>query len=174
MAGDFKSLDRKVVALAAALTGPMAKKRLGRVGRKLAPEVDHAVARTLGDQSMSGWRRADPIEIRGGSKVLSDNEVRIGAQRGSGGPLRVLQSGRNMGQAGAFAGPGVNRKTGATARTKAGQVRKVRAARAKRWNGYTKAKHTWDQAESRITGRAGEVIHQEIVEDALRATFGRG
>jgi hypothetical protein len=42
-------------------------------------------------------------------------------------------------------GPGIS-KDGTTSRTKSGALRKVRTSKARRWNGYTKPKHTWTDA----------------------------
>lgn len=156
------------------LDGSAAKARTRRVGFVLQREVDAAVRRDLGDQSMSGWPRGNPLRISGRSKVLSPTDVLIGARRGAGGPMRVLQSGRNMGQTGAVLGPGANRTSGLTARTKAGNVRKVRATKGRRWNGYTAPKRTWSKAESEIGNKAPGVVHDVFVIEPLRRAVRKG
>lgn len=174
MTRDFASVDRWAKNLQDELNGTAAKKRMDLVGDKLKREVDTATGRTLGDQSMSGWRRGNPIEITGQADVPNVNEIVIRPTKPGRGPMRVLQSGRHMGNAGGFAGPGVNRKTGLTNYTKAGAVRKVRASRGRRWNGYTRGKGTWDDVEKAVGSKAGEAIHEIRVLYALRKTVGKG
>jgi hypothetical protein len=86
--------------------------------------------------SFSGWRRSKPIELATKLKKIK-NGVVLTPTRASAGPWTVAERGRNNGNASGFSGPGINRKTGATARTKSGGIRKVRAATGKRWNGHT-------------------------------------
>lgn len=116
------------------------------MGRSAKKSADAESARALGgDRAFSGWRRGKPIPL----------DVRLITQRGttilapnkrSAGPWTVANQGRNQGNARGFSGPGINRSTGATARTKAGRVRKTRAFRAQRWNGVTQPKRTADRA----------------------------
>lgn len=162
----FKQFARKLDKVQADL------ERLGwaEVGKELAPEVDRAVNATLGDQSMSGWTRDNPIEIVGSYKV-SRESVFISAGKSSG-PMRVLQDGRNQGNAGGFAGPGVS-KDGTTRRNKNGAVRKVRARKAKRWNGTTKGKDTWAHAAEAMAAKAPGVVFVQVGK-ALGKTLTKG
>ena len=156
MGQSFAQVARKLDKVAADL------ERLGwdEVGKALAPDITKAVAGTLGDQSMSGWKRGAPIQIVGSYKVRADS-VFLSAGKGSG-PMRVLQDGRNRGGGGGFAGPGVNAKTGTTRRTKSGGVAKTRSRKAKRWNGTTAAKHTWDHAADAMAERAPRLVFVQV------------
>ena len=111
------------------------------------------------------------FQITGMSKSVGDG-VLVSAGKASG-PMRVLQSGRNQGNAGGFAGPGINRKTGATSRTKSGGVRKVRSFAARRWNGTTAGKGTWADAAARITRDAPGELEREVAK-AIGKHLGRG
>jgi hypothetical protein len=99
--------------------------------------------------SFSGWKRSNPIELDTKLKTIK-NGVVMTPTRSSAGPWTVANQGRNHGNAGGFAGPGINRSSGTTSRTKSGGLRKVRAFKAKRWNGYTDPKHTADRAIARM------------------------
>ena len=107
-----------------------------------------AASRDLGgDPKFSGWAPELDTQIkrRRTSAVLLPT-------RTSAGPWTVAERGRNQGDGGggAFFGPGVNRRTGETARTKSGNLRKVRSFRAKRWNGRTRGKNTASDAVARM------------------------
>lgn len=174
MADDFASLNRRLGQLAGEFDGTAGRKRLEAVGRQTKADVDDAVrADGLGDQSMSGWRRGAPIKVTGQARVISDSEIFVGPQGKGIGPMRVLESGRNQGNASGFSGPGINTKTGTTARTKSGGLRKVRARKKKRWNGTTEGRDTWSDAvqlmESRVPGR----VHKQV-QAAIRRHIGRG
>lgn len=155
--GDLAALDRKLARVSAEFTGQAGRARLQRVAKAAAKDADEAVRADLGDLSMSGWRRGRPRQIVSQAVLLNDHEAAVQPVKQARGPMRVLEQGRNMGNAGGFAGPGVNASTGLTARTKSGRVRKVRARRARRWNGYTQGKGTWTDAgelmERRVPGR---------------------
>ena len=127
--------------------------------------VDQSVQHTLGDQSMSGWRRGAPIETGGRATVTP---LGVAIEPSTKGPMRVLESGRHMGNASGFAGPGISARTGLTSRNKSGAVRKVRARKGGRWNGYTRPRHTWSTAESLIRV---EFPRAEMVE--LTRTMGK-
>ncbi len=125
MAQSFAQFERKIAAVQDELSGAAGKARLARVGKLAQGDVDEAVRGTLGDDSMSGWKRGAPIPIKGASRLVGDTEVFVSAGKASG-PMRVLQSGRNQGNAGGMAGPGVS-ADGTTRRNKNGTVRKARA-----------------------------------------------
>ena len=161
MAGQsFAQVARKLELVAAEFDGGNSRQRLTRVGKQLAPEVDAAVRGTLGDQSMSGWSRSGPIEIAGVARVIGDGALFISAGKASG-PMRVLQDGRNQGNSGGMAGPGVS-ADGSTRRTKSGNVVRARARKARRWNGTTRGKGTWDAAAERIADRAPGLVAKEV------------
>ena len=173
MAGSpFTSLDNKFDQLSKELSGKAGLQRLERVGKKVAPKVAEAVSSDLGDTSMSGWRRGAPIAIKGVAKV-EDNSVVIEPNPKGKGPARVLESGRNQGNASGFSGPGINRTTGETSRTKAGKLRKVRARKGKQWNGYTTGRGTWSKASEQIAKEAPKLMAAEA-SDAMAGLFLKG
>ncbi len=99
-----------------------------------------------GDPKFSGWPPRLETQVRtkpDGSSVLMPTKTGAG-------PWTVAQFGRNQGNAGGFAGPGINIRTGRTSRTKSGGLRKVRVRQAKRWNGRTQGKGTADTALVRM------------------------
>lgn len=112
--------------------------------RKIADK--EIAADTGGDRQFSGWPGTIDLSIR----PKRYGAVLLPADRLSAGKLTTLTIGRNQGGATGFAGPGINRRTGLTSRTKAGNVRKVRATRSKRWTGYTAGKGTAIRAQERF------------------------
>lgn len=109
--------------------------------------ADRNAAQDLGaDRAFSGWTRRTPIVLETQIKFLSQGAALLHPTRSSAGPWTVADKGRNQGNAPGFAGPGINRKTGTTSRTKSGAVRKVRARQSKRWNGTTAGKGTATRA----------------------------
>lgn len=110
-----------------------------------------AAMRDLGsDRAFRGWTRAQRIPLdtqlkdgRGGATILIPT-------RRSAGPWTVAEFGRNQGTAGGgnlYFGPGINRRTGITSRTKSGGLRRVRSVRGRRWNGTTVGKNTASEAQ---------------------------
>jgi hypothetical protein len=98
-----------------------------------------------GDPKFSGWK--PPLDTH--IKKIKDGVVMMPTKSGAG-PWTVAEFGRHHGNASGFSGPGINRKTGKTSRTKSGALRKVRAIKGKRWNGYTDPKHTASKAIDRM------------------------
>lgn len=141
--------DRKVWAL-----------EMGKRAQSIAEAA--ASADLGGDPKFSGWK--PPLDTH--LKVIEGGVVLM-PTRSSAGPWTVAERGRNQGNASGFSGPGINRKTGATARTKSGGVRKTRATGGKRWNGTTKGKQTASQAvakmESELTPIAERAVHKTII-----------
>jgi len=170
MAQGFAALERKLVGLQDEFDGTEARARLGRVAKASRGDVDDAVRGDLGDLSMSGWRRGRPFDVIGMAEVVGDTEILVRPARMSRGPMRVLEQGRNMGNSGGMAGPGVS-ADGTTRRTKAGKLAKVRARKAKRWNGYTDGKDTWSDAERLLAERVPDRVRKEV-RASLRKTFG--
>jgi len=104
---------------------------MARAGQKIARRA--AAADLGGDPKFSGWapRLATKVKRTKGGAILQPT-------RKSAGPWKVAEQGRNQGAGpNVFHGPGVNRRTGLTSRTKAGNIRKTRGRKAKRWNGRT-------------------------------------
>ena len=178
MAQSFAQFERKIAAVQDELSGAAGKARLARVGKLAQGDVDEAVRGTLGDDSMSGWKRGAPIPIKGASRLVGDTEVLVSAGKASG-PMRVLQSGRNQGNAGGMAGPGVS-ADGTTRRNKNGTVRKATKRKGyeygkvgRRWNGTTAGKGTWSKADALIAARTPARVHAEV-RKALGKHLGRG
>ena len=94
-----------------------------------------------GDPKFSGWK--PPLDTH--IKPTDTGAVLLPTRSGAG-PWTVANQGRHNGNAGGFSGPGINRRTGVTARTKSGGIRKVRSVKGKRWNGVTKGFRTADKA----------------------------
>lgn len=99
------------------------------------------------DRAFSGWRETR-LDTR--IKKTRNGHVLMPASPLAAAGWTTAEQGRNQGGSTGFVGPGVNVKTGLTARTKSGNVRKVRARKAKRWNGYTRAKRTASEAVSQM------------------------
>jgi hypothetical protein len=113
-------------------------KDMGERAQRIAH--DAASADLGGDPKFSGWAPTLDTQLfhRGGVTTLAPTKT-------SAGPWTVAEIGRNKGNAGGFAGPGVGR-SGTTSRTKSGAIRKVRTFKKKRWNGYTAGKGSASQA----------------------------
>ncbi len=142
-----QAFTRDLDKMMAELTGPE-KRKITRAQAEEAQRIAaHAAVSDLGgDRAFSGWTRANPIQLDTQIRNARDYNTMLTPTKGSAGPWTVAEFGRNQGDAGGFAGPGVNRSTGLTARTKAGAVRKVRARKARRWNGTTRGHRTASDA----------------------------
>jgi hypothetical protein len=139
------------------------------MGREAEKATHGVMVRALGTKrGFSGWRRGKTIPIntrlidgRKGATIMAPT-------KSSAGIATTAQHGRNQGNARGFQGPGVNRRTGATARTPTGRVRKVRAVKARRWNGVTRPMHTTDQAV-----RAMERAVPKVTDRAVRRVIAK-
>lgn len=145
MAGDLAGLQRKIEMLEREFSGEAGRRRLGAIGRDTKKDVDEAVRGDLGDQSMSGWRRSKPIQIRGRYDIVSDHELRI--YPNAAGPMVVLEVGRN--HAKARPTPVFNKRGKQTKRSK--------------WNGRTSGKRTWSHAEALINARVPARVDRQVV-----------
>ena len=177
MAGDFGTLGKKVDQFASELDGRQLRKSMEVIGRETKGDIVEAVKGDLGDTSMSGWRRGKPIPIVGRYDVVSDHEIDMTPMPRGRGPMRVLEQGRNQGNSGGLAGPGIIQKgenAGTTARNKNGSLRKVRARKAKRYNGRTQGKNTWSDATQLMERRVPIRIRDHIVVGAGLRIFGKG
>lgn len=133
--------------------------------------ADASASRDLGgDRAFSGWNRGLPLPLATQVRNGRDGSTLLTPTRRSAGPWTVAQFGRNQGNAGGFAGPGINTRTGLTSRTKSGGIRKTRARSAKRWNGYTVGKNTASDAVSQMQ-RDLPKIADVGVRAALRRRF---
>ncbi len=166
MATGFGDFTHRMELLAKEMDGRALKARLTKVGVLSKADINEAVRNDLGDMSMSGWRRGNPTEIAGGFDV-EGSTVTMLPSRSSAGHMRVLQDGRNRGDVGRMAGPGVS-TDGTTARASSGGVRKVRARRGRRWNGTTRGKDTWTDATKIMERKM-----PDRYERALRADIAR-
>lgn len=110
-----------------------------------------------------GWRV--PLDTQLIGPTRKDGATILAPTRSSAGPWTVATIGRNQGSGtgDAFIGPGVNRKTGLTARTKAGNVRKVRSRQLRRWNGYTAGKGTADNATAAMRRRLPPIAERLVL-----------
>ena len=162
MATSLQGFERKLVAVGKEFDGSAGLARLKRVAMDTKGDIDVAVKGDLGDSSMSGWRRGRPVQVKGAFKVEGDVVAMVPTAPG---PMRVLQQGRNQGNSGGMAGPGVS-SDGSTRRTKSGGVAKVRARKAKRWNGRTDGKDTWTDATAimvdKVPARYAREVHRAI------------
>lgn len=149
------------------------------VGDRLAPLVRQAIVADIGKPSMRNWPSKGEPEGRAivlkGKRAAEFGTARTGGvmiirDRRGAGMVRLLDRGRNMGQAAGFAGPGMNKKTGITSRTKSGGLRKVKdqttggygTTTGKRWNGYTAAEHTWADALKLMRAAAPSAVHEFV------------
>lgn len=124
-----------------------------------------------GDMRFSGWRIGSlgDLEIKplkGGGHILFP-------PRSIAGGWTVAEKGRNdmRGDPGGFQGPGVNSRTGETQRTKSGAVRKVRARKARRWNGTTLGKHTATDAVKAMQKEMPDLA-EKAMGQVIRKHFG--
>lgn len=109
------------------------------------------------DGQFSGW--PGPLVTR--YRIVGKGKVLLSPTRASAGKWTVATIGRNQGNANAFLGPGINRRTGVTSRTKAGNVRKVRTFGSRiRWNGRTSGWGLADDAVAEMERRLPRVADQ--------------
>lgn len=164
MAVGLAAFEQRLEALGKELDGTAKLARLKRVAADTKGDIDRVVRADIGDLSMSGWRRTKPIAVKGAFKVEGATVVMVPSAPG---PMRVLQQGRNQGNAGGMAGPGVFAKGGGTVRKKNGQVKATRARKAKRWNGRTTGKDTWTDATAimvtEVPARYAREVHAALL-----------
>lgn len=139
-----------------------------------SPALTAAASTKLGADLMftAGWSRAGPLQVA--FTVHRDGNGLTMHRRGrSAGPWRVAESGRNQGSASGFSGPGINVKTGTTARNKDGSMRKVRARKARRWNGTTAGFGAWSKAEASMAAAAPELLQKLERKGVIDAFLGK-
>ena len=138
------------------------------IGKMAKEEARKAAANDLGgDDMFSGWSKA-PLVTR--YDIVGPGKVSFHPTPRSAGPWTVAETGRNQGNASGFSGPGVNRSTGETARTKSGGVRKTRARGGRRWNGRTQGKGTASDALAAIDKRLPKIVETQVGR-AIRKIF---
>jgi hypothetical protein len=165
MADTLASFARKVELFQKELSDDAQSHAIGKMAKESAQQAGSADLG--GDDSFSGWK-AKPLVTR--YDVIGPGRVSFHPTPRSAGPWTVAESGRNQGNAGGFSGPGVNRSTGETSRTKSGGVRKVRARGARRWNGRTQGKNTASDALALIDKRLPKLVDSSIGR-AIRKVF---
>jgi hypothetical protein len=159
MADTFASFAAKLDRFANGLRDPELRKVMDQAGKAAQKTAERAASADLGgDPKFSGWAPTLDTKIA----HVGEGKVVVHPTRSSAGPWTVAEQGRNQGNAGGFAGPGVNRRTGLTSRTKSGKLRKVRQA-GRRWNGRTAGKGTASKATA-----AMERETPRIIEDGVR------
>lgn len=158
---DFgKAIDR----MSAQLERDAKTKIVRQIAEKAQAIADASASADLGgDPKFSGWKPELSTQIKSTSKgaVLLPT-------KSSAGPWTVAEFGRHRGPGGGFAGPGVNRRTGNTARTKSGALRKVSATKGKRWNGYTNPKHTASKAVAKMAVELPKIAEKGVRDVMVR------
>lgn len=148
-----------------------ATKAMAEEGEKIAGS--EARGDLGGDDQFSGWNGRYLEDLRVKRSYGGTGHFLLPTRK-SGGPWKVAEQGRNKGTAtgrggvAVFFGPGLNRKTGMTSRTKSGAVRKVRAFGESRWNGYTAGKGTATHAVARF-----EKAAQKIADKSMRTAIAK-
>lgn len=161
----FASLNLKIAKLSKEMSNDALMHTIGKMAKAEARKA--ASADLGGDPKFSGWRP----ELTTRYDIIGDGKLSFypGTKRAAG-PWTVAERGRNQGNASGFSGPGVNRKTGITSFTKAGNVRKTRAFKSKRWNGVTQGKNTATDAVNAIESKVPKLVDQHVGR-AIRRTF---
>lgn len=161
----FDAFNRELKALSDEFDGRRARKVLKpavKAGKKAAKNV---LPRDLGgDHKFSGWDAPFTVE----SKWTPSSAAVIHPTRNSAGPWRVADEGRNRGNVAGFSGPGINRRSGLTSRTKSGALRKTRSFKSKRWNGTTRGFGTGDKAAAAIDKAVEPIIDKQVLKVTKR------
>lgn len=155
-----------------------------RINKAVAAKADRIAARVIagdlgGDTKFSGWEEA-PLDMTYTDMTRDGPGIVFHPTRSGAGPTTTAQFGRGKGNASGFQGPGINKRTGVTSRTKSGKVRKVRkqagydwgvVAGRKRWSGTTDGKNTADKVVAALNAELPEVIAAGIF-DLTNRTLG--
>lgn len=145
---DVARLHRKFDKVARELDGRALEAKLLELGKDASKFVDDAVRSTpakngtLGDGSMSGWRRNSPFKLDGAARAVKQGgkaQVVVSPSRRALGPMRVLEDGRKASTKGEF------RVVGQRFSKKSGYLVDKRR-RVKRSSGATEGKQTWTRA----------------------------
>lgn len=162
----FASFGRRLDVLVNGLRDPELKGVMKRVGEAAQKDAEKAARADLGgDLLFSGWKK-NPFVTE--LKHPAEGQVQVRPRGRARGMVRVAEEGRNRGNTGLFAGPGLNVRTGRNSR---GGVRQTGVRRSKRWNGMTAPKHTWSDAEALIEKASPKRIDDEV-RKAIRKAMG--
>ena len=161
----FGTFNAKLTQLNKELSDDAVSHALGKMAKGEAASA--ASADLGGDTKFSGWAKA-PLDTR--YDIIGPGRISFHPSKRSAGPWTVAQQGRNNAGATGFAGPGINAKTGVTSFTNAGNVRKVRARKSKKWNGRTQGKGTATSAIKAIDKKLGGVVDQQV-KKAIKHVF---
>lgn len=171
----FSALNARLDKLTKEILSDEANKRLAVAIGEMGKDNAHAAggkASLGGDWKFSGWRKIEePLGIAY-SLHRGAPGVTIHRNRETAGPWRVAEEGRNRGNAGGIAGPGViqsGANAGTTARNKNGGIRKVRARKGRRWNGTTSGHGSWTAYEQVVVPKITPLVDREV-----RAALSRG
>lgn len=167
-AADVARLHRKLDRVAREFDGRALDERLLKLGKEASRFVDDAVratpakSGTLGDGSMSGWRRRAPIRLYGVARKRGAARVVVMPAPRSLGPMRVLEDGRKPRNAGSLykRSQYTSKKTGATY---------TRLGVAKRNVGATEPKRTWTHATTTIARYVPPAGRREFVNSWKKA-----
>jgi len=171
VADDLSLLVGNLGRWADSLTGKQMRVVLDVIGVEAKKDAAEAFGRSRPGVQFSGWQGPEPMAAR--YALHRDGQgITVHRAPGSAGPIRVAEEGRNQGNASGFQGPGANRTTGSTARTKSGAVRKVRARQAVRWNGRTTGFRAWTQAEELIVARTPDRALKALVDQGVKVMLG--
>ena len=114
------------------------------------------------DREMRGWPTA-PLTVRVRLERSSSGHraVIMPYNRAAAAGWTVMDQGRNVGETGLFLGPGMNHRTGATSRTKKGNVRR-RGFKAKKWNGVTRPHFTAADAVDEMERELPKIANRRV------------
>lgn len=156
---------RELRGLEVDLTGPEQRRITRTMGVEAQRIADRAASRDLGgDRAFSGWHRGRPMRLDTRLRPLSSSGATLlTPTRSSAGPWTVAEFGRNQGNASGISGPGINRRTGATSRTRSGAVRRTRARQSRRWNGVTAGKRTASDALTEMNRKLPPIADKAVL-----------
>lgn len=161
----------RCVNMAKASSGAGARPDMITVGRAMSKVADASAAGSPlgGDRRFTAGNWGDPLTSR---FVVHKDGMGVTVHRDgkSAGMWRVAESGRNQGGGShGVQGPGIS-ADGTTRRNKNGSVRKVRARKARRWNGRTAGWGVWSDAYAAMSPPGLKMItklHRKRVIDAF-------
>lgn len=160
--GSFGEFERTLVKVSQEIRDDVSLEITREQGER-AEQILHEVADAdIGAGSFSGWKRGSPIRVDAQLRTVRRTATLFAPTRQAAGVITVANEGRNQGNASGFAGPGVNRRTGMTARTRAGAVRRVRALTARRWNGTTRGYRTGDKVVARMEQELPPIAERRV------------
>jgi len=93
----FASYNAKLTKLQRELDGSALKAAIDKIGIAAKGDALNALKSDIQDTSMSNWRRGRPIKMAARYDFKSDHEIEVHPTKPSGGPWKVLESGRRAG-----------------------------------------------------------------------------